>query len=53
MYTRLLIPIFSCENIILWRGHFNATEDSKFANLSINGGAGRFLPDIESTGTIS
>ncbi|KAL4081114.1 glycoside hydrolase family 35 protein [Scleroderma citrinum] len=28
-----------CENIVLWRGHFNATEDTKFVNLSINGGA--------------
>ncbi|KIJ64658.1 glycoside hydrolase family 35 protein [Hydnomerulius pinastri MD-312] len=27
-----------CENIVLWRGHFNATEDTTSANLSINGG---------------
>ncbi|KAF9220869.1 glycoside hydrolase family 35 protein [Gyrodon lividus] len=27
-----------CENIVLWRGHFNATEDTKSVNLSINGG---------------
>ncbi|KIJ17952.1 glycoside hydrolase family 35 protein [Paxillus involutus ATCC 200175] len=27
-----------CENIVLWRGHFNATEDMKSVNLSINGG---------------
>ncbi|KAG2088470.1 glycoside hydrolase family 35 protein [Suillus cothurnatus] len=27
-----------CENIVLWRGHFNATENTKSVNLSINGG---------------
>ncbi|KAF4577239.1 hypothetical protein EYR36_005226 [Pleurotus pulmonarius] len=27
-----------CENIVLWRGHFNATGDEKSVNLSINGG---------------
>ncbi|KAF8551280.1 glycoside hydrolase family 35 protein [Imleria badia] len=27
-----------CENIVLWRGHFTATEDTKSVNLSINGG---------------
>ncbi|KAF9240278.1 glycoside hydrolase family 35 protein [Melanogaster broomeanus] len=27
-----------CENTVLWRGHFNATEDTKSVNLSINGG---------------
>ncbi|KAH7885531.1 glycoside hydrolase family 35 protein [Phlebopus sp. FC_14] len=27
-----------CENVVLWRGHFNVTEDTKSANLSINGG---------------
>jgi hypothetical protein len=31
----------SCENIVLWRGHFNATEDTQSVNLSINGGEGR------------
>lgn len=30
----------SCENIVLWRGHFTATEDTKSVNLSINGGEG-------------
>ncbi|OSC98180.1 glycoside hydrolase family 35 protein [Trametes coccinea BRFM310] len=27
-----------CENIILWRGHFDATGGEKAANLTINGG---------------
>ncbi|KAI5120768.1 hypothetical protein M0805_004731 [Coniferiporia weirii] len=27
-----------CENIVLWRGHFNATGNEKSVNLSINGG---------------
>ncbi|KAJ8517999.1 hypothetical protein ONZ45_g4873 [Pleurotus djamor] len=27
-----------CENIVLWRGHFNATGQEKSVNLSINGG---------------
>ncbi|KAL0580562.1 hypothetical protein V5O48_001474 [Marasmius crinis-equi] len=27
-----------CENIVLWRGHFNGTGDEKSVNLSINGG---------------
>ncbi|KAF8443138.1 glycoside hydrolase family 35 protein [Boletus edulis BED1] len=27
-----------CENIVLWRGHFTSTEDTKSVNLSINGG---------------
>lgn len=30
----------SCENIVLWRGHFNATGNEKSVNLSINGGEG-------------
>ncbi|KAH9915075.1 glycoside hydrolase superfamily [Fomitopsis serialis] len=29
-----------CENIVLWRGHFNGTESSKSVNLTINGGQG-------------
>ena len=33
----------SCENIVLWRGHFNATGDEKSVNLSINGGEGKLL----------
>lgn len=32
----------SCENIVLWRGHFNATENTQSVNFSINGGEGRF-----------
>ncbi|KAG2073391.1 glycoside hydrolase family 35 protein [Suillus decipiens] len=28
-----------CENIVLWRGHFKATENTKSVNLSINGGS--------------
>ncbi|KAG1850871.1 glycoside hydrolase family 35 protein [Suillus subluteus] len=27
-----------CENIVLWRGHFNATENTQSVNFSINGG---------------
>ncbi|KAF5364850.1 hypothetical protein D9757_011273 [Collybiopsis confluens] len=27
-----------CENIVLWRGHFNASGSEKSVNLSINGG---------------
>ncbi|EIW77017.1 glycoside hydrolase family 35 protein [Coniophora puteana RWD-64-598 SS2] len=27
-----------CENINLWRGHFNASQDTQWMNLSINGG---------------
>ena len=34
----------SCENVVLWRGHFNATGQETSVNLSINGGEGR-LPD--------
>ena len=30
----------SCENTVLWRGHFMATGNEKSVNLSINGGAG-------------
>jgi hypothetical protein len=30
----------SCENIVLWRGHFNATGRETSVNLSINGGEG-------------
>jgi hypothetical protein len=32
----------SCENIVLWRGHFNATGRETSVNLSINGGEGIF-----------
>ena len=27
-----------CENIVIWRGHFNATGSETSVNLSINGG---------------
>ena len=33
-------PYYSCENIVLWRGHFNGTGSEKSVNLSINGGEG-------------
>ena len=36
----MLTKLYSCENIVLWRGHFNATGQEKFVNLSINGGEG-------------
>ncbi|KAH9831459.1 glycoside hydrolase superfamily [Rhodofomes roseus] len=29
-----------CENIVLWRGHFNGTESTTSVNLTINGGQG-------------
>lgn len=32
----------SCENVVLWRGHFNATGQESSVNLSINGGEGKF-----------
>ena len=46
--TRLALSILtSCpplavirENVVLWRGHFNATGTEKSVNLSINGGQG-------------
>ena len=31
----------SCENTVLWRGHFLATGNEKSVNLSINGGEGK------------
>ena len=31
---------FSCENVVLWRGYFNATGTEMSVNLSINGGQG-------------
>ena len=31
---------FSCENVVIWRGHFNASGTEKSVNLSINGGQG-------------
>lgn len=35
---RLRRSLFSCENAVLWRGHFKATGEEKSVNLSINGG---------------
>jgi hypothetical protein len=32
--------VCSCENIVLWRGHFTSTGNEKSVNLSINGGEG-------------
>ena len=32
-----------CENIVLWRGHFNATGAETSVNLTINGGNGKRL----------
>ena len=40
----LLTSSCSCENNILWRGHFNATGEETAANLSINGGTGLCSP---------
>ena len=47
--SKKLTSTFSCENIVLWRGHFTATEDTKSVNLSVNGGTGQLLMGIEST----
>lgn len=30
----------SCENIVLWRGHFVPTSETKTVKLAINGGEG-------------
>lgn len=40
-YEPLMVSL-SCENIVLWRGHFNATGLETSVNLSINGGEGNF-----------
>ena len=39
-YLKQIFTLSSCENIVLWRGHFNASGDEKSMNLSINGGEG-------------
>lgn len=39
----MLILFCSCENIVLWRGHFTATGAEKSVNISVNGGEG-YLP---------
>jgi hypothetical protein len=44
----LIAALHSCENIVLWRGHFNSTGNEKSVNLSINGGAGERLAFISS-----
>ena len=36
----------SCENIVLWRGHFNATGHERSVNLSINGGEGIYCTRV-------
>lgn len=33
---------FSCENIVIWRGHFTGSGEEKSVNLSINGGEGTY-----------
>lgn len=35
-----VLGLFSCENVVLWRGHFEATGTEKSVNLSVNGGEG-------------
>ena len=37
-----LVMHFSCENIVLWGGHFDATGSETSVNLTINGGEGMF-----------
>jgi len=36
----MIMPNESCENIVLWRGHFNSSGQERSLNLSINGGEG-------------
>lgn len=40
IFTISLWDPTSCENIVLWRGHFHATGNEQSMNLSINGGEG-------------
>lgn len=40
MVTHGMLFFSSCENVVLWRGHFNATGAERSVNLSINGGEG-------------
>ena len=42
---------FSCENVVLWRGHFNATGQETSVNLSVNGGEGK-SPVLPFLGTL-
>ncbi|KAG2357219.1 glycoside hydrolase family 35 protein [Suillus spraguei] len=40
--TNMPLPYYGdggCENIVLWRGHFNALEVTQYVKLSINGGS--------------
>ncbi len=37
-HVQRLTYAYSCENIVLWRGHFNATGSETAANLTIYGG---------------
>ena len=36
----MMVSNESCENIVLWRGHFNSNRQERSLNLSINGGEG-------------
>lgn len=38
--STLMLTCPSCENTVLWRGHFQSTGQEKSLNLSINGGEG-------------
>lgn len=33
--------VLSCENIVIWRGHFEGTKEQHSVNISINGGEGK------------
>jgi len=37
-----LMGYLSCENTVLWRGHFKASGQETSVNLSINGGQGEY-----------
>lgn len=39
-YISADFDLCSCENVVLWRGHFQSTGVEKSVNLSINGGEG-------------
>ncbi len=43
----MLIFVRSCENIVLWRGHFTATGAEKSVNISVNGGEGSLSSTVE------
>ena len=44
--SEMTFILSSCENIVLWRGHFNASGDEKSMNLSINGGEGEISEEF-------